>query len=154
MDILLDGLGLTLNEKLTACEAVRNGFAREHHVDQRLLRQLGERFRAERASVEALFESGTATTDGTERTVRATAALRRMACQLEPPLARLRFAAAHGELSLPLSEIAPSLLHMHANRLLRSDQRRHEIVLYDFLHRLYDAQSARTRSAATAQQEV
>ena len=34
------------------------------------------------------------------------------------------------ELSLSLAKLAPSLLHMHANRLLRSDQRRQEMVLY------------------------
>jgi hypothetical protein len=65
-------------------------------------------------------------------------------------MARLRAAAERGELSLPLAAIAPSLLHMHANRLLRSDQRRHELVLYDFLYRLYDARAARARVAATA----
>lgn len=34
--------------------------------------------------------------------------------------------------------------HMHVNRLVRSAQRAHELVLYDFLARLYAAQSARS----------
>jgi hypothetical protein len=42
------------------------------------------------------------------------------------------------------------LIHMHTNRLLTTDARRQEMVLYDVLHRLYDAQVARTRIAATA----
>jgi hypothetical protein len=62
----------------------------------------------------------------------------------------LRGAAKRGELPLPLNQIAPSLLHMHANRLLRSAQRRHELVLYDFLHRLYDARADRARAVANA----
>ncbi len=32
---------------------------------------------------------------------------------------------------------------MHANRLLRAEQRAHELVLYDFLARLYDSEAAR-----------
>jgi thiopeptide-type bacteriocin biosynthesis protein len=151
MDILLDGLGLSQAEKLTVTATARDRFAREHHADQPLLRQIGERFRVERASVEVLLDSSTAAPDGADGAIRAAGALRRLACQLGPTMAHLRSAAAHGELSLALNEIAPSLLHMHANRLLRSDQRRHELVLYDFLYRLYDARAARARTMAAAQ---
>lgn len=149
MDILLDGLGLSLTEKLAVGAAVRDGFAREHRADQKLLRQIGERFRVERAGVEALLTSDAPAGDGAARSPRAIAALRRMAWTVAPALARLRAAAGRGELSLPLDALAPSLLHMHANRLLCSEQRRHELVLHDFLYRLYDAQAARSRAAAT-----
>ena len=37
---------------------------------------------------------------------------------------------------------------MHANRLLRSEQRAHELVLYDFLARLYESQLARTSATS------
>ena len=37
---------------------------------------------------------------------------------------------------------------MHANRLLRSEQRAQELVLYDFLARLYDSEVARARGAS------
>ena len=46
-------------------------------------------------------------------------------------------------LSVPLAELAVSYLHMHANRLLRSAHRAQELVLYDFLGRLYESQAAR-----------
>ncbi len=48
-----------------------------------------------------------------------------------------------GRLTVSLDQIAPSLLHMQANRLLRSDHRSQEAVLLDLLHRLYDARAAR-----------
>ena len=90
------------------------------------------------------------TLDASPDQARATAAFQRLARQLAPITARLRTAAERGELSLPLTALAPSLLHMHANRLLRYEQRRHELVLYDFLYRLYDARAARAREAAPA----
>jgi hypothetical protein len=34
---------------------------------------------------------------------------------------------------------------MHANRMLRSTQRAQELVLYDFLDRLYESRAARIR---------
>jgi len=37
---------------------------------------------------------------------------------------------------------------LHADRLLRADACRQEMVLYDFLYRLYDAQAAQARTAA------
>ena len=45
---------------------------------------------------------------------------------------------------MPLAELAPSYLHMHANRLLRSAQRAQELVLYDFLARLEESRAARS----------
>lgn len=144
MDCLLEGLGLSLEEKLGVLRTVRDSFAQEHHADQKMLRQIGERYRVERPGVESLFDPGGAV-DGSLTGGRA--AVGRLAERIAPIGARLRAAAARGELTLPMVELAPSLLHMHANRLLRSDQRRQEMVLYDFLYRLYDASAARARAA-------
>ena len=41
--------------------------------------------------------------------------------------------------------MAASFVHMHVNRLIRSAQRAHEMVLYDFLHLLYESREARQR---------
>ena len=34
---------------------------------------------------------------------------------------------------------------MHVNRMIRSSQRAHELVLYDLLRRLYEGQAARSK---------
>ena len=57
----------------------------------------------------------------------------------------LRAAENDGTLSCGLAELAQSFLHMHAVRLLASAPRAQELVLHDFLHRLYDGRLARTR---------
>jgi hypothetical protein len=58
-------------------------------------------------------------------------------------MAALRDWAAGDHLSPSLMEVAASYLHMHANRLLRSAHRAQEMVLYDFLARLYESRAAR-----------
>jgi hypothetical protein len=62
---------------------------------------------------------------------------------LAPVMTELQTGAAAGRLSVPLLELAPSYLRMHANRLLRSAQRPQELVLYDFLRRYYESRAAR-----------
>jgi len=44
-------------------------------------------------------------------------------------------------------DLAGSLAHMHANRLLRDAARAQELVIYDFLARLYQGARARRRPA-------
>jgi thiopeptide-type bacteriocin biosynthesis protein len=67
--------------------------------------------------------------------------------RLAPVLAALKSSEQAERLTLPLSELAPSYLHMQVNRLLRSAQRAQELVLYDFLDRLYTSQLARAQQS-------
>ncbi len=61
-----------------------------------------------------------------------------------PWLRQLRELDGDGRLTSPLEHIVPSLLHMQVNRLLRSAGRQHEVVLYDFLYRVYRSRAARS----------
>ena len=69
--------------------------------------------------------------------------LRHRSARLAPIIAELKACEQAGRLTVPIRDLAPSYLHMHANRLLRSGQRAHEMVLYDFLARQYESALAR-----------
>jgi class I lanthipeptide synthase len=56
MDVLLDDLGLGLEERAAVMKTVHESFAREHRADQKLLRQIGDRYRAEPAVLEPLLD--------------------------------------------------------------------------------------------------
>ena len=60
-----------------------------------------------------------------------------------PIASELQAAAQRGDLTTSLSSLAESYIHMLVNRLVRSAQRAHELVLYDLLARLYESQMAR-----------
>jgi hypothetical protein len=60
----------------------------------------------------------------------------------------LRSRAEAGRLSVPLTGLAASFLHMHANRILRSAHRAQELVLYDREIKLYEATHETAAEAA------
>jgi thiopeptide-type bacteriocin biosynthesis protein len=141
MDRLLTDLGFDLATRRAVVRKTRETFAAEFQADSNLHHQLGTKFRAERTSVEALRD-GTARAEA--RLALALQVLRRRSEQLALVVAELQVGTRAGRLAVPLVELAPSYLHMHANRVLRSAHRAQELVLYDFLARLYESQAARS----------
>jgi lantibiotic biosynthesis protein len=126
-DQLLEDLGLGLDEKRALVRTARDGFAREHDAQPALERQMDALYRRERPALEALLASPL------EAFGARTARVRRIAADLRAA-------------GVPVARVAPSYVHMHVNRLIRSEARAHELVLYDLLSRLYDGQAARSTS--------
>jgi thiopeptide-type bacteriocin biosynthesis protein len=147
LDLLLDDLGLPLDRKLAVVAGCRDRLACELGVDQHAQRVLGEKFRRERVRLDALLGGELVE----ERPfVAAQAAFRRRSERVARLAAHLHSAHDCGELGVTIEELASSYLHMHANRMLRSAARPQELVLYDFLQRLYEGQRARGRGAIQA----
>ena len=71
------------------------------------------------------------------------AVLDRRSNAASPVAAKLHHHDRMGRLTTTVFDNALSMLHMHANRLLRSAHRLQEAVLYDFLSRDWDRQLAR-----------
>src|SRR5262249_9768553 len=136
IDALLGDLGLDLAAKRKLLAQLREQFGREHGADDAFWRQLGQKLRKERVAVEALLDP---TRDAASPFAPGFAILRERSERLAPVARELRELEAAGELSRPLSELAASFVHMHANRLLRSAQRAQECVLYYDLDRLYES---------------
>ncbi|MFL5334378.1 MAG: lantibiotic dehydratase [Geminicoccaceae bacterium] len=140
MDLLFDDLGLTLEEKRSVARRARQGYSREFDIGADFRSRVSQRYRAERARLEALLDPGQAPPAPLAAGLEA---LRRRSLQLAPVTTELRRLARSGHLSTTLAGIAMSYAHMHANRLLRSAQRAQELVLYELLDRAYSAQAGR-----------
>jgi len=63
-----------------------------------------------------------------------------------PSIAALRELSLAGELATSWRSLCASLVHMHVNRMLRTNPRAHELVLYSLLQRAYRSQLARRAS--------
>jgi thiopeptide-type bacteriocin biosynthesis protein len=140
IDLLFDDLGLALEEKRSVARRARESFGREFGIDGNFRGRVSQRYRAERARLEALLDPGRAPPAPLAAGLEA---LRRRSLQLAPVTAELRQLGQAGRLSATMTDIAMSYAHMHVNRLLRSAQRAQELVLYELLDRAYSAQAGR-----------
>jgi Lantibiotic dehydratase, C terminus./Lantibiotic dehydratase, N terminus. len=140
VDALLQDFGFDPATKFAVIRKARAAFAKEIRVDGRLKGQIGDRFREERKKLEALLDSSQ---DAENALSCGFEIFHHRSARVAPIVAELKASEAAGRLFVSLQELAPSYIHMHANRLLRSAHRTHELVLYDFLARLYGSKIAR-----------
>jgi len=131
IDLLLDDLGLDLAAKLAWATQARRSFAQLLDAPPVLDHQLGTRYRAEHASLAALRHGDDGTlAPGLELLHQRSRNLAPLTRELD---ARLRA----GRLSQPRDALALSYVHMFTNRVFRSAALAQELVLYDWLRRLY-----------------
>ncbi|MCG8458380.1 MAG: lantibiotic dehydratase [Holophagales bacterium] len=144
IDLLLEDLGFDEAGKRRLVERIQQGSAREFRIDAHARRQLADRLRSERKGLETLLSRDLPPDHPLAPGV---AILEQRSSRLQPIFTELRRREAAGLLIRPVEDLAPSYAHMFANRLLRSDGRLQEMVIYDFLHRLYLSRAARERAA-------
>jgi thiopeptide-type bacteriocin biosynthesis protein len=142
MDALLSDLGLDLARKRALAGACRRSLGREHRADDDLWRRLGRKLRPERAALEALLDPSR---DEASPLAPALAVLRERSARLAPVASSLLRLQSEGRLSVAIDRLGASFVQAHVNRLLRSAQRSHELVLWYFLDRIYEGREARAR---------
>lgn len=140
LDRLLTDWGLDDQAKLKAVELWRENFQREFKVDALGKKHLSDKFRAERSKLELMFEDSP---DQNGKSQFVLQVLERRSIKVRAAHHRLQSLAAQGKLEADLIDLAASFSHMHVNRLMRSSQRAHELVLYDLLFHIYDGRVAR-----------
>lgn len=139
-DRWLDAFGLDIGERHALTQALTKRFSSEFSLGAAADRAIGARFRAHRPVLESLLW-------GEEGSDQGMAAVHRVAGEHlsrgERLMRDLRNLAAQDQLTVPIVDFCASFVHMHINRMILSDQRRHELVIYSFLRRLYDGKRAR-----------
>jgi thiopeptide-type bacteriocin biosynthesis protein len=144
IDRLLADLGLDLPVRQAMVRHLRDGAPTAHGAGEEYARRwAGKLLRRERVTLEGLLAGETPSAPLTA----GLAALDQRSARQAPSLAGLRDLSVAGRLSRPVSDIAVSFVHMHANRMLRAVQPQQEVVIYDLLDRLYHARLGRERGA-------
>ncbi len=121
IDQLLDDLGFDLRQKARVIRQSRDSFAREFAVGADFKQQASQKFRRERASLEALMNRAC---DHESLLGPGLLALEQRSKRLADVRSRLRQLSENGNLERPVEELAASYIHMWVNRVLRSAQRR------------------------------
>jgi thiopeptide-type bacteriocin biosynthesis protein len=136
MHALLVDLALDLDARLDLARDVRAALVREEAISADDAKRIGQRFRRERGDLAQLLMEP----PGSEPVF---AILEARSERVRPLGDRLREVERNGLLTRPLREVAASIAHMHLNRVVQARHREHELVIYDFLTRLYEAASHR-----------
>jgi lantibiotic biosynthesis protein len=144
IDRMLADFGLDLAARRDMMAELRRAFGNELSVGPELTQHLAQRMRE---SGDELYDLLTSPISPDHPLAGSMAALDRRSAQLAPIIAELRALESRGELTARLDDLVASYIHMFVNRLIRSDARRHELVLYDLLHRLTVSRLARTGAA-------
>lgn len=131
VDRLLDLMRLDPAAKYATMKSLSERFAKEFRSGPDTARALGQRYRKESARLELLLAGRLAEAEPAQRAFAARAA---DASALVDALDGLREA---GQLQRTWDELTRSFVHMHINRMMTSAARAHEMVIYDFLARLY-----------------
>ena len=144
-DMLLTDLGLEGEDRMRTLRGMKDSFGREFGGGKGMRVQLDQKFRKEGRSLVPLLDPAG---DDASDLAPALAVLRRRSEHLAPLCAELRERAAAGRLNQSVADLAPSFIHMHVNRMIRSAARAHELVLYDFLYQLHESRAARARKGS------
>src|SRR5215472_18768196 len=113
MDMMLEYLGLDIEPKLKVVKDAREAFGKEFRANGQFEYQLGDKYRKERASIEALLDPSR---DEESELAPGLRLLHTRSQRLRASASELRACQSAGRLTASLPELAQSYLHMHANR--------------------------------------
>jgi thiopeptide-type bacteriocin biosynthesis protein len=135
---LYRALGFDEDAVRTRVQATRDGFAKEFSAGADVFQELGSRYRAERATLEALIaREGEGQPEPLQRGM---AAIQRRSVYLGP----VREELARASLDVPVSDLAWAYAHIFANRLFSHSAREHELAIHELLRRYLAADRARS----------
>jgi len=132
MHAYFDDFDLDPESRLGLIERLRDGFSEEFRAGGRLRDGIRDRFRKERASIDALLAG-----PGDDEAMDELETFRRRSAALGPLVAELKMLDRSGQLSCRFENHLTSYVHLFVNRVLRSSPRAHEFVLYEFLFAHY-----------------
>lgn len=140
VDRLLEDFGLNVSDKLTLIGKLCGGFDAEFGVGGAFKESLSKRFRVERSELIKLLAKSH---DITALQSRALSILERRSFENERAIKTFKATLSDPCGFETFAGIISSFVHMHVNRVLRSSHRAHELVIYNFLLRLYRSINAR-----------
>lgn len=137
IDVFLDAWGLGLVEKRDFFARLKTAFGAEMQATTYVNRQLSKKYRHQKENIASIIEG----TGG-----ELTPLLKAYLSNIQPPIESIVKKKGSGFVNLEIDDLVGSFVHMHCNRLFKSNPRKNEWVLYYFLYQFYRSQVARLTS--------
>jgi thiopeptide-type bacteriocin biosynthesis protein len=134
---LFEDFGINLQDRKNMAKEWHDNFSREFGLSQSSKKRLAEKLRFESKRLKSMLNGS-----GSDSFVDlAKPSLQNRSLRLRALADQFRVLEKTEELQVKIEALVGSFAHMHINRLLRSSQRAHEMVIYDFLAELYERQA-------------
>ncbi len=141
IDSILDAFNFTINQKLDLLFELKESYAREFNMDRGLKAQIDKKFRLERKKIEDILNK----TFGKNNIKPFLEPIVERAENFKNIAEKILQLDKNRSLHNSINELLSSYIHMHVNRLFKSRQRQHELIIYDFLYRYYKSVIARQK---------
>jgi thiopeptide-type bacteriocin biosynthesis protein len=134
IDALLEDFKMSLKEKAKFIETVQGDFFKEFSVDSRKKYSLDVKYRQETNLIKSHMNP---LNDERNEFIEANDLLRRRSKMVAENIVDIK-----GSIATGLNQIIASIVHMNLNRLLVTDHRKQELVIYHFLYNHYQSKLA------------
>jgi lantibiotic biosynthesis protein len=138
IDTYLNDFGYNLIQKRDLLEAMKTSFAQEFSVNKALKMQIDQRFRDNRQNIEKILDN---TLNETHQYAPLFKYIINKSNSTDILISKIKALKPENEWNKYLSDT----IHMSVNRTISDNQRTHELVLYDFLFRYYQAELAKSK---------
>lgn len=142
IDTLMSDFGFNDDQKEELMGRMKDAFAREFNASKQTKKSLAKKYREVRNHIEKFL---TGEVNGNRLHNELHQIITQKSKRIKAPANTIRERIEAGSAGIELNELMVSLIHMLMNRIFRSRQRMHEMVLYDFIHVTYKSQNARAR---------
>jgi len=144
IDEVLNSFKFTLEDKLRLLQNLKDAFGNEFGMNRFLKGQIDEKYRKEKGLIENALNPIVENNNSTiSNILPLLETYKETISPLSEEILELKF---NNRLDVSLENLMGSYIHMTMNRIFRSNQRVHELVLYDFLFRYYKSTIARQKS--------
>lgn len=142
IDTLLNGFDFSLQEKLNLANTLQENFGKEFGISKEYRYQFGQKYRNEKSNIEKILHPNA---ENSEEYKSLFETIFEKTKRTQSPIQEIKLKISENE-QLPLNNLVSSYIHMMLNRLFRTQQRAHELVLYDYLSRYYTSLNARQQN--------
>ncbi len=140
IDVLLNDFGYNLQQKNDLLKVMQESFGKEFGLTKDARKQLGIKYRTYKNEIENII-NGTILKEYEYIIIE-------KSTRLKSIIHNILNLKTNNILAMELSNLLTSYIHMMLNRIFRTNQRKYELVIYDFLFRYYYSQITRQSKPA------
>ena len=138
IDCFLTNFSINLSEKQKIITRMSNNFKMEFGFNEYNLKQFNKKFREQKQTVEGVLNNNISDKNFLSLCL----PIKKRSQMLLPLISQIK---SNIRKNIELEDLLSSYIHMMINRLFRTRNRVHELIIYDFMHRYYDSKIAQIK---------